>query len=71
MRTLLSKLIQNRTVKRRKRICIDQKFNKELSRHMMNQKIGIIAFLVLCLIGVIAILILGVGSIFGIAEPMH
>ena len=70
MRTLLSKLIQNRTIKHKKRICIDQEFNKKLSRHMMNQKIGIIAFLVLCLIGVIAVLAVGIGSIFGVTAPL-
>lgn len=66
MKTLLSQLIKNRSIKHKKKICIDKKFNKQLKRHMMHQKIGIILFLVICLVGVITIFIITFGSIFGI-----
>ena len=66
MKTLLSQLIKNRSVKQEKRICIDKKFNKQLKRHMMHQKIGIILFLVICIVSLISIFIIAFGSIFGI-----
>ena len=69
MRTLISKIIKNKTpkIKKRKRYCLDQKFNKELARYRRRQKTGIILFLVTVLIGIITVLVLAIGSIFGIA----
>jgi len=66
MRTLLSRLVKNRSVKHRKRICIDQQLNKKIRRHRLNERIGIIAFLCLCGIGVVAVLIAIFGQLLGL-----
>lgn len=68
MKTLLSQLIKNKTIKHRKRICLDQEFNKAVARQRLHQRIGIIAFMAICFFGIIAILIVAFGSIFGIAS---
>lgn len=69
MRTLLSRLIKNKTpnVKKRKRYCIDKKFNDEVKRYRRREKTGIIIFIILMVSVVVAIVTMAFGSIFGVA----
>lgn len=69
MRTLLSQLLKNKTpnIRKRKRYCIDKKFNDEVKRYRRRQKTGIIIFIIFIIIATIAIATLAFGSIFGVA----
>lgn len=55
--------------KNKKRYCIDEKINRQIRRDRMRTKTGILIFLSVVMTGVIFLLTLVVGSIFGIYKP--
>ena len=54
--------------KNKKRYCIDEKLNRQVRRDRMRMKTGIIIFMSVALMGAIAILIMIVGTMFGITN---
>lgn len=57
------------TAKKGKRYCIDEKINRRIRRDRMRTKTGILIFLSVFMTGVVLILALVIGSIFGIYKP--
>ena len=55
--------------KNKKRYCIDEKINRQIHRDRMRTKTGILIFLSVVMTGVVLLLTLVVGSIFGIYHP--
>ncbi len=55
--------------KNKKRYCIDEKINRQIRRDRMRTKTGILIFLSVVMTGVVLLLILVIGSIFGIYKP--
>lgn len=55
--------------KKNKKYCIDEKINRQIRRGRMRTKTGILIFLSVVMTGVVLLLTLVIGSIFGIYKP--
>ena len=61
--------MDKKIAKKRNRYCIDEKINRQVRRARMRTKTGILIFLSVVMTGVVLLLTLVVGSIFGIYKP--
>ncbi len=55
--------------KNKNRYCIDEKINRRIRRARIRTKTGILIFLSVVMTGVVLLLALVIGSIFGIYKP--
>lgn len=61
--------MDKKIAKKRNRYCIDEKINRQIRRDRMRTKTGILIFLSVVMTGVVLLLTLVIGSIFGIYKP--
>ena len=61
--------MDKKIAKKRNRYCIDEKINRQIHRDRIRTKTGILIFLSVVMTGVVLLLTLVVGSIFGIYHP--